>query len=192
MIDMANLANISIKTIEDHKENTMNLDSSSIPSNRLEIASYGLSKPKMVKENQTKVKTMVSKQKKPVAQENEQKNLPQAQALAISAKVEVEKEIEKCPECLGQMKDGTCLDCGWTPEFARVWGKLVALEVENKSEVKSMDTKTKVVKKRVVKKKAVHRKQRKGKSLLTAFRINHMTRRLVLDLRRGELKGKYA
>lgn len=55
-----------------------------------------------------------------------------------------------------------------------------------------MDNKTNVVKKRVVKKKEGRRKQRKGKSLLTAFQINRMTQRLVLNLNRGEIGHKYA
>lgn len=55
-----------------------------------------------------------------------------------------------------------------------------------------MDNKTNVVKKQVVKKKAVKSKQRKGKSLLTAYQINRMTQRLVLNLNRGEIGHKYA
>lgn len=49
----------------------------------------------------------------------------------------------------------------------------------------------KEVRKMAKKVKEVKKKQRKGKSLLTAFKINRMEKRLTLNLKRAEIKGKY-
>lgn len=128
---------------EEHNgKDVKELDLSSVPSNGLEIASYGLTVPKMVIKNKTKVKTMVSKEKKPIAQPIEHKEIEKPQELVISS--------EKV--------------------------------VEQKKKVRSMKQK----------KKEVKSKQRKGKSLLTAFRINRMEKRMTLDLNRGEIGHKYA
>jgi hypothetical protein len=40
-------------------------------------------------------------------------------------------------------------------------------------------------------KKVVKSKTHKGKSLITAFRINKMEKRLTLNLDRTEIRGKY-
>ena len=55
------------------------------------------------------------------------------------------------------------------------------IKLETKKKVKEMKKQT----------KRIHKKQRKGKSLLTAFRINRMEKRLTLNLGRTEIKGKY-
>jgi hypothetical protein len=55
------------------------------------------------------------------------------------------------------------------------------IKLETKKEMKEMKKQT----------KKIHKKQRKGKSLLTAFRINRMEKRLTLNLARTEIKGKY-
>jgi hypothetical protein len=128
---------------EEHNgKDVKELELSSIPSNGLEIASYGLTIPKMVIKNKTKVKTMVSKEKKQIAQVVEQKKIEKPQESVIDSKV----------------------------------------NVEQKKKVRSMKQK----------KKEVKSKQRKGKSLLTAFRINRMEKRMTLDLNRGEIGHKYA
>jgi hypothetical protein len=67
---------------------------------------------------------------------------------------------------------------------------------------KNVKQKKKEVKSVTQTKKATHKKQRKGKSLLTAFRINRMGKRdtlfsdngkrLVLNMNRGQFEGKYA
>lgn len=80
---------------------------------------------------------------------------------------------------------------------------------ENKTQITQelvISSKNKELKKKAVKtvkqiKKQTHKKQRKGKSLLTAFRINRMTRRttlfsdngkrFVLNMNRGQSGGKY-
>jgi len=80
---------------------------------------------------------------------------------------------------------------------------------ENKTQITQelvISSKNKEHKKKAVKtvkqiKKQTHKKQRKGKSLLTAFRINRMTRRttlfsdngkrFVLNMNRGQCGGKY-
>jgi hypothetical protein len=141
-----------MENMNNHVKNVENLKMNSIPSNRLEIASYGLSVPKTESKRQTKVKEMVDKKSKSKAQDDEQSKNVKAQELVISSKV----------------------------------------NVKSKKEAKSMKTETKAVKVKVRSKKAVHKKQRKGKSLLTAFRINRMERRLTLNLARCEIKhGKY-
>jgi len=139
------------KTIRDHNMNVKSFILSSIPSNGLEIASYGLSEPKTVSRRKSKVNSMTTKQIKPKAQDDEQTKTVPTQELVISSKAKVEK----------------------------------------KTEVIGMDKEKKVAKKRIVKKKAAQRKQRKGKSLLTAFRINRMQRREVLNLDRTCIRGKY-
>lgn len=81
---------------------------------------------------------------------------------------------------------------------------------ENKTQIaqelaissKNVKQKKKEVKSVTQTKKATHKKQRKGKSLLTAFRINRMVKRttlfsdngkrLVLNMNRGQFEGKYA
>jgi hypothetical protein len=139
------------ETIRDHNMNVKSFILSSIPSNGLEIASYGLSEPKTVSKKKSKVNSMTTKQIKTKAQDDEQTKTVPTQELVISSKAKVEK----------------------------------------KTEVISMDKEKKVAKKRIVKKKATQRKQRKGKSLLTAFRINRMQRREVLNLDRTCIRGKY-
>lgn len=67
---------------------------------------------------------------------------------------------------------------------------------------KNKTIKTKEVKIVTKSKKRAHKKQRKGKSLLTSFRINRMTRyafvyadngkRFSLNMNRGSFHGKYA
>lgn len=134
--------------------NNKELELSSIPSNRLEIASYGLTVPKMVIEQTNELKRMKHK---------ENKTIPQA------------VEGNKSPKPLESVIDSK-------------------VNVKSKTEVKRMDKNKKAVKRKTVIKKAVHRKQRKGKSLLTAFRINRMTRRSHLNLNRpcgAELYRKY-
>lgn len=140
------------ETIRDHDMNVKSFILSSIPSNRLEVASYGLSEPKTVSRRKSEMNSMTSKQIKTKAQSNEQTKIVPTQELVISSKVKVEK----------------------------------------KTEVINMDNKKKAVKKRVVKKKETKHKQRKGKSLLTAFRINRMQRREVLNLDRTCIRGRYA
>jgi hypothetical protein len=130
------------KNKEQHGKDVKELNLSSIPSNRLEIASYGLSIPKMDTKRKNKAICMTKKVKETIPQVVEENKTQIAQELAISSKV-VEKK---------------------------------------KKEVR----KTKQIKKRL------HKKQRKGKSLLTAFRINRMEKRMTLSLNRGEIGHKYA
>lgn len=152
----------TIKNHIDHKKNIEELETSSIHGNRLEIASYGLSVPKTVSKREKNVKEMKSNLNKSNAQEVEQKKLVQPLESVIDSKIVVKEKKE-------------------------------VKSMDNvKKETKKQIVKRKVVKKRVAKKKAVQSKQRKGKSLLTAFRINRMEPRLTLNLNRGELRGKYA
>jgi len=52
----------------------------------------------------------------------------------IDAKYEEESSSTmQCPECLGKMVNGKCLDCGWTPKFAKTYKKLKELEAETPS-----------------------------------------------------------
>lgn len=188
---MVNLGIYDLK-ISNHEKGMVNhnlyvekLNLSSNHSNGLEIASYGLSEPKTVSKKKSKVNSMISKQIKTKAQSNEQTKIETTQELVISSKSKTGKKKNQCPECLGKMSNGKCLSCGWTPEIGKVLKKLETLEVETKTEVVSMDKKKNEPKKRVVKKKPLHKKQRKGKSLLTAFRINRMERRTFLSVDSG-------
>ena len=31
---------------------------------------------------------------------------------------------KRCPECWGKIQNGKCVDCGWTPQYARVMKNL--------------------------------------------------------------------
>jgi len=31
--------------------------------------------------------------------------------------------LKECPDCLGEMKEGKCVDCGWTPLVAKIFKK---------------------------------------------------------------------
>lgn len=99
-----------------------------------------------------------------------------------------------------KVKDMTKKQKETIPQFIEENKTQIAQELAISS--KNVKRKKKEVKSVTQTKKATHKKQRKGKSLLTAFRINRMGKRdtlfsdngkrLVLNMNRGQFEGKYA
>lgn len=157
---LKNLRKIRGKDMMNNKE----LELSSNPSNRLEIASYGLTIPKMVIERINELKTMNKKENKTIPQAIEGNESLQPLESVIDSKINVKSKME-----VKRMK-------------------------KNVKPVKNLVVSKNAKKSKTVQKKALHKKQRKGKSLLTAFKINRMTRRSHLNLNRpcgAELYRKY-